>query len=217
MFFRIISSVLIGAGVAIARLVSLCRQNETPRERELYNGLMQVALVELYREGAGSEVRWTRAMFPASLTVLHAFAAPPSPVAPIIHPSFWGPASRDFPVVTPLSAPLENALKKKLIDAKFDLDLIPEEYLDPITYEIMENPVLAVTVLHVAGRGEQRKEHVYDKSTFDKFVDGICPENRQPFIETSDHETLKEEIEKFVSDKVCEKALEEAIGRPHLR
>lgn len=75
----------------------------------------------------------------------------------------------------------------------------PEHFNDPISMTVMENPVIAKTSCVNRGR-EQITEHVYDQSTFER-LNGICPENRLPFIEVKPHHQLKKTITDFVHRK----------------
>lgn len=97
------------------------------------------------------------------------------------------------------SSPSES-FKAQLERIDFNLDNIPPEFCDPITFELMEDPVIGVTQINVRGR-VQNTEHIYDRSTFSQ-LRGTCPDNRQPFIEMKDAAALKENIAKFVNEQV---------------
>ncbi|MGD9592072.1 MAG: U-box domain-containing protein [Candidatus Berkiella sp.] len=96
--------------------------------------------------------------------------------------------------------PVENANEIRLKKIGFNLDNIPEEFIDPITMEVMNKPILAYTKFKNSSGEEQLTRHIYDEQTYKKF-NGKCPENRLLFIESKVDDELKAKIEKFVQEQ----------------
>jgi hypothetical protein len=88
---------------------------------------------------------------------------------------------------------------------------IPEAYIDPISMEVMDDPVVAITEISNQGR-VQRTEHRYDRKIYNQ-LHGICPETRQPFLEVRADTTLKNAINTFVSAKEQEV---QAVNETHV-
>lgn len=103
------------------------------------------------------------------------------------------PPSSEFAPCTLES--IKNGLKKrfdKMNKEEYSIDeTIPVEYLDPMFFNVMTDPVLAITA---------NSQHIYDRRTFNK-LNGVCPENKQRFIENRPHEELKREIAQFLSER----------------
>jgi len=109
-----------------------------------------------------------------------------------------------------------NPIVERLNKIGFNLDELPEKYLDPISLLPMCEPVTAVTETEVADDKEAstsqkpktkiiRKECNYDKSTCIK-LNNQCPETRLTFKTVTGNTVLKDEIEAFVASKEAEYA-----------
>ncbi len=74
-----------------------------------------------------------------------------------------------------------------------------EERLTAIGFNI-DNLPADITAIRNSKDEELRTDHVYDSQTLAQ-LNGICPENRQPFIEISENRELKARIGEFVSEQ----------------
>lgn len=90
-----------------------------------------------------------------------------------------------------------NNLEQRLKAINFNMDDLPEEFFDPITFEIMNDPMIAYTRLTRKDGSEQKTPHIYDATTL-RSLKGICPENRQPFCEIEENKELKKQMLDFV-------------------
>jgi hypothetical protein len=103
-------------------------------------------------------------------------------------------------VPQPQPLPQLSAFEARLNAIGFDSNQIPEEFIDPISFMIMNNPVKAATeILNSQGVVTQTM-HRYDRTTYDN-LNGICPENRLDFIEMQTDDELKSRIEAFVTQQ----------------
>jgi len=96
-------------------------------------------------------------------------------------------------------------IEQRLKAINFNMDDLPEEFFDPITFEIMNNPMITYTRLTRKDGSEQKTPHIYDATTL-LSLKGICPENRQPFCEIKVNTELKKKMLDFVKtqeDKKC--------------
>lgn len=112
---------------------------------------------------------------------------------------FSPPSSQTSAPIRPAPTTLQSQL-----DA-INIVLTPEEeqrYVDSITNIIMEDPVEATTIINANGRSIEAK-YLYDRSTYDN-LNGICPQNRQPFLEMQPKPELQTEIRNFVNRMVKE-------------
>ncbi len=219
---RQIISVIVGVSVTVARVISLLKQEETPRERALYNNLWQTALSGAAQGLTMPDYPLSDALLPASLTVLHSFTrrAPREFFPEFVLADYPGLREVEPAFALEERAPLEGEIsvipatsfKAQLAEVGVDINDVPEKFFDNVvTFDIMENPVVAITSTQINGE-EKRTEHVYDKSTYVRFG-GICPENRLDFLEVKDHVTLRAEMETFIAEKKQEASLQGAVLR----
>ncbi|KRH92649.1 Ubiquitin fusion degradation protein-2, partial [Pseudoloma neurophilia] len=94
-----------------------------------------------------------------------------------------------------------NKLEKIQKDTIEDDDIVPDEFIDPITCDVMEDPVLLKT-----------SKVIIDRTTFDSLMlsDRIDPFNRE-ILDDSKIEAvteLKQKIEKYWADKKMKRAIE---------
>ena len=102
-------------------------------------------------------------------------------------------SSASAPALERLERAVESA-REGAVNMDEILENAPEEYLDPLTYEVMKDPVRLPT-----------SDTVVDRSTIAQQLlnDPLDPFNRQPLkIEDVVDETeLKEQIEAFIEEK----------------
>jgi hypothetical protein len=94
--------------------------------------------------------------------------------------------------------PLPQIFKNRLAAINYQDDLI-EDFYDPITFELMENPINAVTEIQKPDRSFQEIEYIIDQSTYYRLKILPCgrreqPTNRQPILRCISCNSLKERI-----------------------
>lgn len=127
-----------------------------------------------------------------------------SPLAALAGSSFGFPMFGATSTTTSQTTlpPTVTTLHNQLEAIGFDLNAIPEQFKDSITNSIMDDPVSAKTIVNANGVAVEAN-YVYDRSTFDR-LNGVCPQNRQPFLEVTAKPELQNQIRQFVNQKVKE-------------
>ncbi len=184
-----------------ARLYKLGYTPETAAQTAFANGLLTSTLQSAHRAlSEPSTTSFLSTFTTAGVGVLNAYlsSTAPAPAAAPVHaaPIFAAPA---VVARAPLVVPALNSFQNRLLRCHYNPDNLPEEFLCPISFEIMENPVLAKT-RYTDNDVVHETAHVYDKSTYDK-LNGTCPENRQKFMSCEPHVELKAKIEGFVKEQ----------------
>lgn len=92
--------------------------------------------------------------------------------------------------------------KERLEAIELPLDRIPEEYLDRITFEIMDNPI----ILDMLEKPNEAHDHIIDQVTLHKLKKNnegkiINPFTNNPIQLEKIDEKLKQEIETFVTEQ----------------
>lgn len=90
------------------------------------------------------------------------------------------------------------SFKQRLANIQFDDSNIPDDFLDPINYEIMENPVCVLTQTRNQSNQVISNHRNYDAQVFQNLRE--CPFSRTPFLEQNPNTALKNRIEDFVSN-----------------
>lgn len=94
--------------------------------------------------------------------------------------------------------PLRPIFKNRLAAINYQEELI-EDFYDPITLELMENPINAVTEIQKPDRSFQHIDYIIDQSTYYRLKILPCgrreqPTNRQPILRCISCNSLKERI-----------------------
>ncbi len=121
-----------------------------------------------------------------------------APHASVFAPGYSGSLSR-----TPKNAAnvnMPNAFEERLAKIKYNLKNIPNQFLDPLTGKIMNNPMMACNLFVNAQGHEEPTFHYYDKETF-VTLNGISPKNGRPFSYSRNFFELKAQIEAFVVEQ----------------
>lgn len=201
---NILSWTAAGAVTAVtlcARIYQLLRTGETPIEtysrNRLLNSTLSNARCTINEPRTGNLVGM---LMPAGILLLNAYATYTTRPVPFSrHSSARMPTLTAHPTSTTISEEC-NEFEKRLNNAKFSLDDIPEEFIDPISYRIMIDPVVATTSCKNKKGESVVTSHFYDKSTYDQ-LKGVCPENRLKFLSCHPARSLKSKIESFVKQK----------------
>ncbi len=194
-----------------ARLYKLGYTQETTAQSAFANGLLTSTLQSAHQALSQPNTSSFLTTFTtAGVGVLNAYLSSmaPAPVAA-------APAVARAPLIAPaLPRPLvhDNSFQQRLINCQYNLENLPEEFLCPISFEIMENPVLAQT-RYTNNDVVHQTNHVYDKTTYDK-LNGTCPENRQKFMNCKPHDELKAKINGFVNEQEAAFALRASSHQP---
>jgi len=208
---NILSFAVVGTIASItfgARIYQLLQSNETPTETYTRNRMVGSTLSNARRSmNEPSTSNIASMLLPAGITLLNAYSAYSSRHTQAPSHISTRNTTRPGPVTQTAAMRVveeQNPFEKRLNDAKFSLDDIPEEFIDPISYRIMADPIVATTSCK-NNKGETiTTRHFYDKSTYEK-LKGICPENRLKFLSCKPDNALKSQIENFVKQQEKEK------------
>ena len=100
----------------------------------------------------------------------------------------------------------KNKLKKRLAKIKFNEDDIDEEFLDPLTLEIMEDPLKCHYDCADNGKDYKKAVYICDRKSYND-LKRKCPYTHKEFDNVKPHNKLRERIIAFVE-------AEEAKAKP---
>ncbi len=180
-----------GAGaLAIgARAYKYFYTQESAHDYQLSNRLLTQTLQDVYRAAsAPNNQAILSAVSNTGLSLLSAYLSDTQRQAPL-----RAAVRARAPLVE-----VDNSLEKQLRDSGYNMNNLPEQFCDPITFELMTDPVTAFTQCQNSVGQTIRTAHVYDRKTYEQ-LGGICPENRLPFVSRLDNVELKTQ---FVGQEV---------------